>query len=73
MTTIESKARPDFLEYVMTLGMTTMEGRGFYYPVDTAIGLDGRLYVVSRSLDTIPRGVRVTMLDAESDYYGTDY
>ena len=53
MTTIETKARPDFLEYSMTLGMTTMEARGFYYPTDTAIGMDGRLYVVNRSLDYV--------------------
>lgn len=71
MTTIETRARPKFLEYVMTLGMTTMEGRGFYYPVDTAIGQDERLYVVNRSLDIVPRGVRVTMCDIDSEYYGT--
>jgi DNA-binding beta-propeller fold protein YncE len=71
MTTIETKARPKFLEYVMTLGMTTMEGRGFYYPVDTAIGQDGRLYVVNRSLDNVTRGVRITMCDIDSEYYGT--
>ena len=76
MTTTESrasetKAGPKFLEYVMTLGMTTMEGRGFYYPVDTAIGQDGRLYVVNRSLDVVTRGVRVTMCDIDSEYYGT--
>ena len=57
MTTIETRTRPKFLEYVMTLGITTMEGRGFYYPVDTAIGQDGRLYVVNRSLDIVTRGV----------------
>ena len=76
MTTTESrasetKAGPKFLEYIMTLGMTTMEGRGFYYPVDTAIGQDGRLYVVNRSLDVVTRGVRVTMCDIDSEYYGT--
>ena len=71
MTTTDTKARPNFLEYVMTLGMTTMEGRGFYYPVDTAIGQDGWLYVVNRSLDNVTRGVRVTMCDIDSEYYGT--
>ncbi|PKB69446.1 MAG: hypothetical protein BZY77_04955 [SAR202 cluster bacterium Io17-Chloro-G5] len=70
MTTIESKASTEFLEYVMTLGMTTMEGRGFYYPVDIAIGPDARLYVVNRSLDNVTRGVRVTMCDIDSEYYG---
>ena len=71
MTTIESKPIMEFLEYVMTLGMTVMEGRGFYYPVDTAIGQDARLYVVNRSLDNVTRGVRVTVCDVDSEYYGT--
>ena len=71
MATTKPKPKTDFLEYVMTLGMTTMEGRGFYYPVDTAIGLDGRLYVPSRSYDNVTRGVRVTVLDADSGYFGT--
>ena len=70
MTTNESKASAEFLEYFMTLGMTVMEGRGFYYPVDTAIGQDSRLYVVNRSLDNVARGVRVTMCDIDSEYYG---
>jgi len=70
MTTSETKASAEFLEYFMTLGMTVMEGRGFYYPVDTAIGQDSRLYVVNRSLDNVARGVRVTMCDIDSEYYG---
>ena len=39
-----------FIEYSMTVGLSAMEGRGFYYPCDTAIGKDGRFYVVNRSL-----------------------
>ena len=70
MTTSETKASAEFLGYFMTLGMTVMEGRGFYYPVDTAIGQDSRLYVVNRSLDNVARGVRVTMCDIDSEYYG---
>ena len=70
MTTSETKVSAEFLEYFMTLGMTVMEGRGFYYPVDTAIGQDSRLYVVNRSLDNVARGVRVTMCDIDSEYYG---
>ena len=70
MTTSETKASAEFLEYFMTLGMTVMEGRGFYYPVDTAVGQDSRLYVVNRSLDNVARGVRVTMCDIDSEYYG---
>ena len=71
MTATRTKTNPDFVEYALTVGMTTMEGRGFYYPVDTAIGKNGRLYVVSRTLENVPRGVRVTMCDAESEYFGT--
>ena len=70
MTTSKTEARPDFLQYALTVGMSTMEGRGFYFPVDTAIGKDGRLYVVSRSLD-LTIGVRVTMCNSESEYFGT--
>ncbi len=70
MTSTESKTKTDFLEYATTLGMTTMEGRGFYYPTDASIGSNGRIYVVNRSVDTIARGVRVCMLDKDSEYYG---
>ena len=60
-----------FIEYSLALGLSAMEGRGFYYPCDTAIGKDGRLYVVNRTLETVDRGVRVTMCDIDSEYYGT--
>ena len=60
----------DFLKYSLTVGMTTMEGRGFYAPTDTAIGKDQRLYVVNRSLENVPQGVRVTMLDLGSGFFG---
>ena len=66
-----STAQKKFLEYDLTLGMTTMEGKGFYYPIDTAISPDGRIYTVSRSPTTAGRGVRVTVLNAESEYFGT--
>ena len=58
------------MEYSHTMGMTVMEGKGFYYPVDTAVGKDDRLYVISRSKEETARGIRVTMCDAESGYYG---
>ena len=59
------------MKYSHTIGLSTMSGRGFYYPVDTAIGEDERLYTVSRSLDGDPRGIRVTIYDLESEYFGT--
>ena len=70
MTTIQDRAI-QLLEYRLTLGMTTMDGRGFYYPTDTAIAADGRMYVANRSLENVTRGVRVTMCDIDSEYYGT--
>ena len=71
MTTVQNAPEVRLLEYRMTLGMTTMEGRGFYYPTDTAIADDGRMYVANRSLENVTRGVRVTMCDINSEYYGT--
>ena len=47
-----------------------MDG-GFYYPVDTLAASDGRLYTLSRSLEGDTRGVRVTIYDINSEYYGT--
>ena len=58
------------LAYSHTIGLSTMEGRGFYYPVDTLRADDGRLYTISRSLEGDTRGVRVTVYDIDSEYYG---
>ena len=70
MTTIQDRAI-QLLEYRLTLVMSTMKGRGFYYPTDTAIAADGRMYVANRSLESVTRGVRVTMCGIDSEYYGT--
>lgn len=59
------------LKYSHSIGLSTMQGRGFYYPVDTVIGPDGKLYTVSRSLDGDVRGLRVTVYDLDSGYFGT--
>ena len=59
-----------FLIYDRTLGVAAMENRGFYYPVDTAINRDGRIYGLSRSHEGDPRGVRVCILDLESNFHG---
>ena len=68
-TTVEKQAT--VLEYDLTVGLSAMEGRGFYYPTDTAIAPNGRLYVPNRSVDGATRGVRVTVCDIHSEYYGT--
>ena len=66
MTTAQ---RTDFLKYSHSIGLSTMTGRGFYYPVDTAFDDDGKIYTVSRSLDGDNRGLRVTIYDVDSVYY----
>ena len=71
MSTGTIESRTELLEYSHTIGLSTMEGRGFYYPVDTARGKDGRLYTASRSLEGDVRGIRVTMFDLDSEYFGT--
>ncbi len=68
MTTIQ---KTELLRYDCTIGLSVMEGRGFYYPTDTVPASNGRLYVVNRSLEGVDRGVRVTMCDMDSEYYGT--
>ena len=65
-----SKTDEHFLEYRLTMGMTVMEGQGFYYPVDTSIAPNGRMYVISRSRDEVARGVRITMCTVEGEYFG---
>ena len=69
MTTAETTRQK--MVYSHTIGLSTMEGRGFYYPVDTVCASDGRLYTISRSLEGDIRGVRVTIYDIDSEYYGT--
>ncbi len=71
MGMVETTPQTDFLKYSLTVGLTAMQGRGFYYPADTAIGPNGRIYTVSRSLEGDPRGVRVTVFDIDSEFYGT--
>ena len=66
MTTAQ---RTDFLKYSHSIGLSTMTGRGFYYPVDTAFDDEGKIYTVSRSLDGDNRGLRVTIYDIDSNYY----
>ena len=51
-----ASTQPAVLEYDLTVGLSAMEGRGFYYPTDTAIAPNGRLYVPNRSMDGAARG-----------------
>ncbi len=63
--------QPDVLEYALTIGIVAMEGRGFEYPTDTVAAKNGRLYVLNTSRNFGERGVRITVVDLESEYYGT--
>ena len=71
MTLANAKIQTGRLAYDRTIGFTAMVGRGFYYPTDSAAGDDGRLYVLNRSLEPDPRGVRVTVMDLDEEYFGT--
>ena len=68
MTSTKARPKADFLVYSHTIGLSTMLGRGFYYPSDTAIGKDGRIYTVNRSLEGDTRGTRVTVYDLDSNF-----
>ena len=59
-----------FLKYSFTIGMTTMDGRGFYYPTDAVLGRSGRIYVPNRSIPGVDRGVRICVCDEDGGYYG---
>ena len=63
-------AHTAFLTYDRTLGVAAMEFRGFYYPVDAGFSPNGRIYGLSRSHEGDLRGVRVCMMDMDSEYYG---
>ncbi len=41
MTTKDTRQETAFLKYSHTVGLSTMEGRGYYYPCDSAIDADG--------------------------------
>ena len=58
------------MRYGLTLGLTAMEGRGFSNPVDLAISGDDRLYVLSRTNPVQTEGIRVGILNLDSDYFG---
>ncbi len=71
MNSVPATRRSGSLKYSLTIGIAAMEGRGFYFPCDTAVGKDGSLYTASRSVDIDHRGVRVTAYDLESEFFGT--
>ncbi len=70
MTLADTQSKTERLDYNRTIGVTAMFGRGFYYPVDIVAGDDDRLYVLNRSSDGDKRGVRITVMNLEEDYFG---
>ncbi len=70
MTLVDSRVETGRLSYNRTIGVTAMFGRGFYYPVDIVAGDDDRLYVLNRSSDGDKRGVRITVMNLDEDYFG---
>ena len=67
---IRQKQEP--LVYERTLGMSVMEGKGFYYPNDAAVSSNGKIYVLNRSLEArgSGRGMRVTICDSSDEFHG---
>ena len=57
-------------EYDRTLGRSAFSGAGFRAHVDLALGPEGRIYVLNRSWEYRPDGVRVTMLTIDEEYLG---
>jgi len=71
MSTSYTGDQVDFLKYSRSIGIFSMEGRGFYYPADAAIGMDGQIYVVSRGGEGTVNGPRVDVCSLESEFFGT--
>ena len=57
-------------QYDRTIGRGSFAGAGFRAHVDLALGPDGRIYVLNRSWEYRPDGVRVTMLTIDEELLG---
>jgi hypothetical protein len=67
---ITTQTEKSFLKYSHTIGICVMDGRGFMFPVDTAIGKNGRIHTVSRAYARATAQLRITMYDIDSEYFG---
>ena len=56
--------------YDRTVGRAEFAGPGFRQPMDLVFGADGLIYVVNRSWEYRPDGVRVTMLTIDENLVG---
>ena len=63
---------PFGLEYVKTIGIVNngLGGRGFTSPYDSAIGKDGRIFVLNRCDPPRKSAVRVGIVDLDEEYMG---
>ena len=60
----------DVMKYSHSIGICVMTGRGFMFPVDTAISKDGRIHTISRGYIPATYQMRVTMYDIDSEFFG---
>ena len=56
--------------YSHSVGRNEFGGTGFRNPMDVAFGADDVVYVVNRSYENRPDGVRVTMCTSDEDFHG---
>ena len=56
--------------YDKTIGRGEFNGTGFRSAMDLALAPSGTIYVINRSYEYRPDGVRVTMLNIDEDYLG---
>ncbi|MCD5403124.1 MAG: 6-bladed beta-propeller, partial [Dehalococcoidia bacterium] len=66
------------VQYTKTIGRGEQFGPGFTYPVDVARGKEGIMYVLCRSSEFRPEGVRVVVCTTDEEYIsvfarGIDY
>ena len=57
-------------QYLLTIGIVAMEGRGFEYPIDCLPATSDLIFVTNKSRNEGQRGVRVSMLNLDSEYFG---
>ncbi len=67
MQTVTARGR--VYNYSHTIGINTLAGRGFRYPVDLAMGSDGVIYVVNQS-DEFQKCQRITIATINEEYLG---
>ena len=67
MQTVTARGR--VYNYSHTIGINTLAGRGFRYPVDLALADNGAIYVVNQS-DEFQKCQRITIATIDEEYLG---